>query len=69
MSRNNKNARLIAEAKVMSKQRKAGNKGPAKTTAVHGKVNVKWKMADTAAARKTVLTGKVVEVAYGKAAQ
>lgn len=69
MSRNNKNARLHAEAKAVSTMHKLGNKGPAKTTALHGKVNVNWKKAETAAARKTVLTGKVVEVAYGKAAQ
>lgn len=55
MSRNNKNARLHAEARAWSKMRKNGDKGPARTTPKHDKVNVRWKMSETAAARKAVL--------------
>jgi len=56
MSRNNKNARLHAEAREMSKQHKSGNKGPAKTTPAHGKVNVRWRSKDAMAARTAVMT-------------
>jgi len=56
MSRNNKNAKRIAEAKEMGKIRKGGGKGPAKTAAKHGKVNVKWKSSDVSAARVAILT-------------
>lgn len=56
MSRNNKNAKRIAEAKEMGKVRKGGGKGPAKTTPKHNKVNVKWKSNDVSAARVAILT-------------
>ena len=56
MSRNNKNAKRISEAKEMGKVRKNGGKGPAKTTAKHNKVNVKWKSSDVSAARVSILT-------------
>lgn len=55
MSKNNKNAKRISEAKEMGKIRKGGGKGPAKTTPKHGKVNVKWKSNDAAAARVAIL--------------
>lgn len=60
MSRNNKNARLIAEARA-----RKGQKGPARTTPKHGKVNVKWKSKEVREARlavqnKTSLEGKSV---------
>jgi len=37
MSRNNKNARNLERARQFSKQRKEGNKGPAKTNPKHDK--------------------------------
>lgn len=37
MSRNNKNATRMAQARTISAQRKAGNKGVSRTTPVHGK--------------------------------
>lgn len=37
MSRNSKNARLIREAREMSKARQNGSPGPAQTTPKHGK--------------------------------
>lgn len=55
MSRNNKNARLHAEARAWSKIRKEGGSGPSKTQAKHEKQNVKWKSKDTIAARVAVL--------------
>jgi hypothetical protein len=42
MSRNNKSAKLHAQARKLTEQRKNGGKGPAKTTAVHGKKNAWW---------------------------
>lgn len=59
MSRNNKNARLHAEAREWSKLRKSGQKGPSRTETKHGKVNVKWKMKETMAARTAVLQKSV----------
>ena len=50
MSRNSKNARLIQEARA-----RKGQKGPARTAAKHGKVNVKWKSPETIKARQAVL--------------
>lgn len=50
MSRNNKNARLILEARA-----RKGQKGPARTQPKHGKVNVKWKSPEVRAARLAVL--------------
>jgi hypothetical protein len=37
MSRNSKSARRLEQAKDVTKMHLAGNKGPAKTTPVHGK--------------------------------
>lgn len=37
MSRNNKNATRIEQARAMSKMRQAGNKGASATTPTHGK--------------------------------
>lgn len=42
MSRNNKNAKRIAAAREMSKNRLAGNAGPARTEPKHGKKNAWW---------------------------
>ncbi len=39
MSKNSKNAKNLARAASFTEQRKNGNKGPAKTTPLHGK---KW---------------------------
>lgn len=55
MSRNNKNARLHAEARAWSKIRKDGGSGPSKTQAKHEKENVKWKSKEVSAARIAVL--------------
>lgn len=55
MSRNNKNARLIKEAKNWAKVRQGGGVGPTKTQPKHGKVNVRWKSKEAAAARTAVL--------------
>jgi hypothetical protein len=54
MSRNSKNARLHQEAKA-----RKGQKGPARTEAKHGKVNVKWKSKEVVAARQAVMTKTV----------
>lgn len=51
MSRNNKNARLIQEARS-----RKGQKGPARTTPKHGKVNVKWKSKEIMAARQAIVS-------------
>lgn len=52
MSKNNKNRRLTVAAKQMSAQRKAGNPGPKRTEAKHGKRNT-WhaKLAGKVAAK------------------
>jgi hypothetical protein len=55
MSRNNKNARLIKEAKQWAEVRKGGGSGPKKTEAKHGKVRVQWKSKEVQAARNAVL--------------
>jgi len=55
MSRNSKNARLVAERKEMSKIRKSGGKGPSKTTPNHNKVRVRWKSTEALQARTAVL--------------
>ncbi len=55
MSRNNKNARLHAQAREWSKIRKSGGKGPDKTQATHGKERVLWKTKEVQEARSKVM--------------
>ncbi len=52
MSRNSKNRRLHEQARQISASRKAGNKGPKATSAVHGKVRVQWKRDEIKQARQ-----------------
>jgi hypothetical protein len=59
MSRNNKNARLHAEAREWSKLRTGGGKGPSRTNAVHGKKNVKYRSSEVMAARNAVVSKSV----------
>lgn len=63
MSKNNKNRRLTVAAKQMSAQRKAGNPGPKRTEAKHGKRNT-WhaKLAGKVAAKPATVTGPEDEV-------
>lgn len=48
MSRNSKNAKRNQAAKEMSKARLAGNPGPSRTQAKHGKKNAWWQKGDYA---------------------
>lgn len=45
MSRQNKAAKKLAEARQWSKLRQSGGKGPAKTQPKHGKERTQWKVA------------------------
>jgi hypothetical protein len=55
MSRQSKNAKRLAAAREMSKIRKNGGKGPAKTIPVHGKKKTRWNSDETKKARMEVL--------------
>lgn len=44
MSKNNKNAQRIRQAREMSALRKSGGKGPSRTTPKHGKKNAWWQV-------------------------
>lgn len=61
MSRNNKNAKLIAAAREMSKTRTGGGKGPAQTKAVHGKTKAWWQKFGSYRAYIASLSGKRAE--------
>ena len=47
MSRQSKNARNLAKARQVSAMHKNGEKGPAKTTPLHGKKNAWWQKFDS----------------------
>lgn len=68
MSRNSKNARNLAKARDIAKLHKNGEKGPAKTTPLHGK---KWGYRDNPEVQKRIaelLKASSVEEAKEKTA-
>ena len=58
MSRQSKNARNLAAAKVITQMHKNGQRGPAKTQTTHGKKKAWFQLFDTYREYLTSLKGK-----------